>query len=116
MRPGHPVRFHETDGRKLLARVPNKVRYVMPDPPLCAGWLVAYRDRQGRLRGGCDERNQGTVQACQWDGTTWTVMLTNGDCLPLSRIVSVGQTDSQGKVLAAWTVRAHGYDGEGPRP
>ena len=88
---------------------------TLPEPPLQAGWLVAYRDPQNRLRGGCDEREAGTVQVCRWTGTTWTVLLTHGDMLPLSQIVSVGKTDSRGKVVAAWTVKAHGYDGAGSR-
>lgn len=41
------------------------------------------------------------------------IALTNGESLPLGRIVSVGKTDAMGKVVAAWTVKQHGYDGEG---
>jgi len=114
LRPGHPVRFHDADGRKLLARAPGKVHCVMPEPPLQSGWLVAYRDAQGRLRGGCDEREAGTVAVCEWNGTGWMIQLTNGDTLPLRRIISVGKMDVDGYVIAAWTVRAHGFDGEGP--
>lgn len=86
---------------------------VMPTPPISPGWLVAYRDQQGRLRGGCDERQVGTVKTCEWDGSAWTVRLTNDDTIPLRRIVSVGKTDPAGRILAAWTVRGHGYDGGG---
>jgi len=82
-------------------------------PPLQSGWLVAYRDRQGALRGGCDDRQHGTVEACQWDGNGWTLWLTDGQRMPLSMIRSVGQTDDTGQIVAAWTVREHGYDGEG---
>jgi hypothetical protein len=82
-------------------------------PPLQPGWLVAYRDRRGALRGGCDDRQHGTVDECQWEGKVWTVYLTDGQRLPLSIILSVGKTDSEGKLIAAWTVREHGYDGEG---
>lgn len=113
LRPGHPVRFPDADGRKLLARAPGKVHCVMPEPPLQPGWLVAYRGPQGRLRGGCDERDAGTVVACEWNGTFWTVGLTNGETIPLQRITSVAKTDGAGKILAAWDVRAHGHDGEG---
>ncbi len=88
---------------------------TLPEPPLQPGWLVAYRDRQGRLRGGCDEREAGTVHTCEWDGTGWTIRLTNGDALPLRLVVSVGKTDATGKTLAIWATRAHGYDGEGLR-
>lgn len=85
-----------------------------PTPPLQPGWFVAYRNQGGTLCGGCDERDAGTVQECQWDGRAWMAVLTNGDTLALSRIVSVGKTDAEGRVVAAWTVRQHGYDGEGP--
>jgi hypothetical protein len=114
MQPGRPVRFSEEDGRKLLARAPGKVRCVTPKPPLRAGWLVAYRDSDGRLRGGCDDRQAGTVATCQWDGVGWTIQLTSGEHLRLSRIASVAKTDSAGNILAAWTVREHGFNGEGP--
>jgi len=86
---------------------------ITPNPPLQPGWLVAYRDRQGVLCGGCDDRQHGTVQACQWDGNGWTLWLTDGQRMPLSMIRSVGQTDDTGQIVAAWTVREHGYDGEG---
>jgi len=81
--------------------------------PLLPGWLVAYRDPQGRLRGGCDERESGTVQECQWNEQGWMVHLTDGQRLPLSTIRSVGRTDDVGKIVAAWTVRGHGFNGEG---
>lgn len=86
-----------------------------PTAPLQPGWLVVYRDRAGTLCGGCDERQHRTVQGCRWDGSTWTVTLTDGQTLPLRAILSVGKTDAAGRVVAAWTVRTHGYDGEGTR-
>jgi len=49
---------------------------TLPESPLQYGWLIAYRDRQGRLRGGSDERERGTVQECRWDGRGWTIFLT----------------------------------------
>ncbi len=85
-----------------------------PTPPLQAGWLIAYRDQHGRLRGGCDERDAGTVAACRWDGSGWRLLLTNGETLALGQIVSVTMSDAEGRVLEAWTVRRHGYDGQGP--
>jgi hypothetical protein len=80
-------------------------------PPLLPGWLVAYRDRPGVLCGGCDDRDHGTVQACRRDGTGWTVLLTDGQRLALSLVRSVGQTNEEGRLLAAWTVKDHGFDG-----
>lgn len=82
-----------------------------PTTPLAPGWLVAYRDRQGVLCGGCDDRPHGTVQECQWSGMAWTVHLTDGQQLPLLSIRSVGKTDGEGRLVAAWTVRECGYDG-----
>ena len=38
-------------------------------PPLQPGWLVVYRDRQGVLCGGPDDREHGTVDRCVWNGT-----------------------------------------------
>jgi hypothetical protein len=83
----------------------------IPLPPLCPGWLVAYRDRTGCLRGGCEERDAGTVETCRWDGSAWTVCLANGETVPLRRVVSVGKIDADGRLVAAWQVRAHGIDG-----
>lgn len=108
LRPGHPVRFHDADGRKLLARAPGKVHCVEPEPPLQSGWLVAYRDAQGRLRGGCDEREAGTVSGCEWIGTGWTIHLLNGTTIPLRSVSSVGVPGG-----AAWDVKRHGFNGNG---
>lgn len=94
------------------AQLNQGVQECMP-PPLLPGWLVAYRDQQGRLRGGCDDREHGTVAGCEWDGWTWIITLTNGDTLPIRQIASVGKTDRDGRVIAAWSVREHGFDGEG---
>ena len=85
-----------------------------PTPPLQPSWLVCYRDRRGVLCGGCDDRAHGTVKECRWDGNGWIVQLTDGQWLPLSSIRSVGQTESTGQIVSAWTVREHGYTGEGP--
>ena len=82
-----------------------------PTPPLRPGWLVVYRDQRGALCGGCDDRQHGTVKECRWAGVAWTVHLTDGQQLPLTSIRSVGKTDGEGRLVAAWSVRAHGYDG-----
>jgi len=86
---------------------------IAPVSPLQPGWLVVYQNRGLALCGGFDDREHGTVEACQWDGQTWTVKLTDGQHLSLIAIRSVGQTDSTGRLVAAWTVREHGYDGSG---
>ena len=86
--------------------------FTLPEPPLHPGWLVVCRDAQGLLRGGCDERGAGTVAGCEWNGTGWTIHLLNGTTIPLRSVTSVGKTDAAGKVIAAWEVKRHGYDGE----
>jgi len=97
---------------KIMAEPSPPARQATPEPPLKAGWSVAYKDRQGRLRGGSDEREAGTVAACERTGSSWLVTLTNGDRLPLAKIVGVVRTDAQGRIVAAWTTREHGFDGE----
>lgn len=91
----------------------DPIEHCGPTPPLKSGWLVVYRDRDYILCGGCDDRPHGTVHTCQWDGHMWMVILTDGRQLPLLAIRSVGLTDATGRVVSAWTVREHGYDGEG---
>ena len=86
-----------------------------PTPPIAPGWLVVYRDRRGGLRGGCDDRQHGTVEVCRWDGAGWMVHLTDGQQLPLLIIRAVGQTDATGRLIVAWTVPEHGFDGKGAR-
>lgn len=78
-----------------------------PEPPLRPGWLVVYRGADGRLAGGCDDRAHGTVQSCPWNGRAFMVFLTDGQHVSLQEIRSV----RNGEI--AWTVREHGYDGEG---
>ncbi len=84
-------------------------------PPIKAGWVVTYRDQAGRLCGGADDRAHGTVKECRWDARDWMVCLTDGRQVPLSHIRAVGQTDEEGRICSAWTVREHGYDGEGSK-
>lgn len=84
-----------------------------PIAPLQPGWLVAYSDPQGRLRGGCDERDHGTIAKMTWGHGSWTVCLVSGEALPLARVRSVAKTDNEGRVIAAWTTRDHGFNGDG---
>ena len=87
-----------------------------PSPPVLPGWLITYGDHAGRLYGGSDAREHGTVRECYWQAGRWTVYLTDGQQVPLSLVRAVGQTDDSGRLCAAWTVREHGYDGKGRRP
>lgn len=82
-----------------------------PIAPILPGWLVAYRDQAGRLCGGVEDRIHGTVRECQWNGSSWTLYLTDGQWLPLAFVRSVGKTNTAGRVVAAWTVREHGFTG-----
>jgi len=116
--PGACFTVTDQQAQRLFERVPGKVEVLdlppaPPAEPLQPGWLVCYRDRAGRLAGGCDDRANGTVKACQGDGGRWTVTLTNGQRLPLSAVLSVAKTNDAGAGLSAWSTREHGYDGEG---
>ena len=84
-----------------------------PTPPLQAGWRIVYLDSLWKLAGGADDPEHGTVEACRWEGGAWSVHLTDGQEIPLSRIRSVAAMDYKGRLMGAWTVREHGYDGQG---
>lgn len=83
----------------------------LPAAPLQPGWRVAYMDHLWRLAGGHDDPDRGTVQACRWEAGAWSVTLTDGQTIPLSRVRSVGAVDHKGRLMGAWTVREHGFDG-----
>ena len=84
-----------------------------PTPPILPGWQIVYMDHVWKLAGGSDDPDHGTVDVCRWEGGAWTVHLTDGQQIPLSRIRSVGAVDWKGRCYGAWTVREHGYDGQG---
>ena len=84
-------------------------------PPIEAGWLVAYRDRAGKLCGGSDDRARGTVASCKREGGRWVVALTNGQQHPLSNIRGIVATYPNGSIRACWTVREYGYNGNGDK-
>ncbi len=91
----------------------NQGQAESPMVPILSGWLVTYRNSKGTLCGGAEDRAHGTVQECRWNAGRWTVYLTDGHQVPMSLIRAVGQTDANGRLCAAWTVRDHGYDGMG---
>ena len=62
-------------------------------PPLQPGWRIVYMDHQWKLAGGYDDPDHGTVQSCRWEGGAWSVHLTDGQAIPLSRIRSVAALD-----------------------
>lgn len=96
---------------RTLSRPAVVIEPASPTPPLAPGWLVVYRDQEWVLCGGYDDRQHGTVQECRWGTKGWTVHLTDGQQLPLVSIQSVRKENRTGEPIAAWTVRAHGYDG-----
>jgi hypothetical protein len=117
LQPGHTIDLPVDKAERLLKRAPGRVRLLdkptQPIAPIKPGWLVVYRDRIGKLCGGFDDREHGTVRECRWNGAGWTVDLTDGQRMPLSMIRAIGQTDNKGRICAAWTVREHGFDGKG---
>lgn len=85
-----------------------------PLPPYC---FVTYIDTQGRLRGGWDERATCTVKQSHGVGANCQVELANGVRIPLRAVRAVGHLNAAGRLVGAWTVREHGYDGNGsPKP
>ena len=113
LRPGHTIDLPIDKAQRLLERAPGKVRLLNSAPlaPIQSGWRIVYLDRQGKLAGGSDDPGHGTVTQCLWAGGKWTIHLTDGQQVALSRIQSVAALDYKGRFIGAWAVRAHGYDG-----
>lgn len=107
----HTLEGFANTGAEMKCETKCEGSLTLPDAPLQPGWLVVYRDQRGVLCGGYDDRQHGTVRGCTWDGAAWCVTLADGQTLTLAAILSVGKTDAAGHVVAAWTVRTHGYDG-----
>lgn len=126
--PGHAVDVEDSRAIWILLKLPGRVRLAEqvepvtpplvggpPVPPIAKGWYVTYRDKNGTLQGGAEDRVHGTVKECRRESGRWMVYLTDGRQIFLDRIQAVAKTDAQGRVLGAWRVREHGYDGEGTR-
>lgn len=84
-----------------------------PISPIPAGRLISYRGPDGRLCGGDLDRGRGTVAGSEYGPQGWVFTLSDGHSVSLSAIRGVTRLSSDGQVVEAWTVRAHGYDGEG---
>ncbi len=84
---------------------------LIPDPPICPGWLIAYRAADGHLAGGVFDRVAGTVTEAEYGPAGWRFRVKNGMWVPMVLIRSVAKTDLAGQVVAAWEVGAHGPDG-----
>jgi hypothetical protein len=87
-----------------------------PASPLPTYCFVTYTDRQGRLCGGWDERATSTVKRCHGTGQGCEVELNDGRRIPLRSIRAVGQTNQEGWLVAAWSVREQGFDGKRTKP
>ena len=105
----HTVGREAADSATIIPSQPTEE----PTPPLQAGWRIVYLDSLWKLVGGSDDPDHGTVDVCRWEDEAWTVLLTDGQQIPLSRIRSVGAVDHKGRCYGAWTVAAHGLDGNG---
>jgi hypothetical protein len=93
----------------------EKLPHQDAPPPLPRHCFVTYIDRYGRLHGGWDERATSTVKQCHGTGQACQVELSGGQLIPLRAIRAVGQTNPEGRLIAAWSVRGCGYDGEGTK-
>jgi len=82
-------------------------------PPIEPGSLVVYRDSDGTLRGGCDERQHGTIWKAHWSDDGWSFTLTDGTVLVDKAVISVAEVGTDGRIVAAWAVRDYGIDGTG---
>jgi hypothetical protein len=108
---------HSISEQEIAPRMPAVGRSAPPlmdEPPaspLPHHCFVTYIDARGALCGGWDERGTSRVTQCHGTGGNCQVELSDGRRIPLRSIRAVGQTDAAGNLLAAWTVREHGYDG-----
>ncbi|MHC9064025.1 hypothetical protein ACYX34_15220 [Nitrospira sp. CMX1] len=87
----------------ILSEPTPQGRQASPEPPLQAGWMIAYRDRRNRLQ-------DGTVSRCELGEKGWTVYLVNGTTIPLRSVTSIGVHGG-----AAWEVKRHGSTETGRR-
>lgn len=113
--PAHTLEVHNVVTNRETSPFPRgreKGQGPIIGPPILPGWLVAYRGPDGKLRGGCDDREHGTVETGERREAAWTFTLTDGRVLPARAIVSVAQVAQNGRIVAAWTVRNFGLDGE----
>lgn len=97
----------------LAEKIPSPP-VAQPAPVLPARSFVTYLDSTGRLCGGWEEWNTCTVRHCLGVGDDCQVELSSGGMISLRAVRAVGQLNAEGRQMAAWTVREHGYDGNSP--
>ena len=83
-----------------------------PISPIQPGWLIVWRDQAGWLRGGDEERARSTVVKSEYGPQGRVFHLSDGTAVPMRAITGVSKTDACGAVVAGWTVRAWGLNGE----
>ena len=57
------------------------------------GWLVAYHGPDGRLRGGCDDRDHGTIREERLSNAGSSVILTDGTVVPARAVYQSPSTE-----------------------
>lgn len=123
--PGRVIDVEEARALRIMAKAPGRVRPIKPVkpsvtppdtilliPPIEPGWFVTYIDRRRKLQGGAEDRAHGTVKECRREAGRWMVYLTDGQQVFLERIVGVAKVNAQGRIVSAWRVKEHGFDGE----
>lgn len=95
----------------LAEKLPAPSVATPATPVLSTRCFVTYLDSTGRLCGGWDERSACMVRQCHGLGSACQVELSSGVMISLRAVRAVGQLNDEGRLLAAWTVREHGYDG-----
>jgi hypothetical protein len=78
-------------------------------PAIHPGWLVVYRDPDGKLRGGVEDPAHGTIAHAEVGPQGWMFRLTDGTTLEAT---AVTETTADGGILAGWTTRQHGLHGK----
>lgn len=129
--PAAPESFARKEGRDwVIVNVEGKQEWIAADT-LCTkedfqaqqgqaeteehtrglypGWRIAFRNQEGRLIGGIEDKEHCTVEAC----LDREVLLTDGQRVPLAAITGVTAIAPDGRFLAGWEVRKHGLSGEG---
>jgi|CXWL01.1.fsa_nt_gi hypothetical protein len=83
---------------------PETAQSTAPIAPLQPGWSITHRAERGDLQ-------RGIVEVMEYTPKGWIVVLSDGARLPLVRVEAVGQTDERGRLVSAWQVKEHGFDG-----
>jgi hypothetical protein len=99
----------------LLKNARPETSAALPVPPIRPGWLITYRASDGRLQGGDFDRAHAAVAVSIYGDHGWTFTLTDGKTVPMQAIRGVAKKACDGRIVAGWTVREHGLEGEDQR-